>query len=60
MSMGSNVGMALTEEKQRTQRKTCPNATLSTINPTQTDPDANPGLYIKIKSVYLRQNKQTG
>jgi hypothetical protein len=29
---------------QRTRRKTCPSATLSTINPTWIDPDANPGL----------------
>jgi hypothetical protein len=29
---------------QRTQRKTCPSATLSTINPIWIDPSANPGL----------------
>jgi hypothetical protein len=36
--------MILTEENRRTRRKTCPNATLSIINPARTDPCANPGL----------------
>jgi hypothetical protein len=31
-------------EKPPTRRKTCPNATLSTTNPTWTDPESNPGL----------------
>jgi hypothetical protein len=31
-------------EKPTTRRKTCPNATLSTTNPTWTDPGSNPGL----------------
>jgi hypothetical protein len=31
-------------ENQRTRRKPCPSATRSTINPTWTDPGANPGL----------------
>jgi hypothetical protein len=30
--------------KQTTRRKTCPSATLSTTNPTWTDPGSNPGL----------------
>jgi hypothetical protein len=30
--------------KRTTRRKTCPNATLSTTNPTWTDPGSNPGL----------------
>jgi hypothetical protein len=36
--------MILTRENWRTQRKTHPRATLSTTNPTWTDPSANPGL----------------
>jgi hypothetical protein len=39
----SNVVMA--GENQRTQRETCPSATLSTTNPTCIDPGANPGLW---------------
>jgi hypothetical protein len=31
-------------ENQRTRRKTCPSATLSTTNPTRTDPGKNLGL----------------
>jgi hypothetical protein len=31
-------------EKPTTRRKTCPSATLSTTNPTWTDPGSNPGL----------------
>jgi hypothetical protein len=31
----------LTEENQRTRRKTCPSATLSTTNPKRTDPGTN-------------------
>jgi hypothetical protein len=31
---GTHGGMILTGEKRRTRRKTCPSATLSTINPT--------------------------
>jgi hypothetical protein len=30
--------------KPKTRRKTCPSATLSTTNPTWTDPGSNPGL----------------
>jgi hypothetical protein len=40
----SHGGMILTGENERTLRKTCPNATLSTTNITWTDPFANPGL----------------
>jgi hypothetical protein len=36
--------MKLTGENRRTRGKTCPNATLSTINPTWTKPVSNPGL----------------
>jgi hypothetical protein len=34
----------LTGENRRTRRKTCPSATLSTINPTWIDPCSNPGI----------------
>jgi hypothetical protein len=34
----------LTGENRRTRRKSCPSATLPTINPTWIDPGANPGL----------------
>jgi hypothetical protein len=44
MSLESDGGMILTGENRRTQRKTCPIATLSTTNPTWIDPGANPGL----------------
>jgi hypothetical protein len=36
--------MKLTVENQSTREKTCPSATLSTTNPTWTDPGSNPGL----------------
>jgi hypothetical protein len=36
--------MKLTRENRSTRRKTCPSATLSTTNPTWTDPGSNPGL----------------
>jgi hypothetical protein len=36
--------MKLTGENQSTWGKTCPSATLSTTNPTWTDPGSNPGL----------------
>jgi hypothetical protein len=36
--------MKLTGENRTTRRKTCPSATLSTTNPTWTDPGSNPGL----------------
>jgi hypothetical protein len=35
----------LTEENRSTQGKTCPSATLSTTNPTWTEPGSNPGLH---------------
>jgi hypothetical protein len=44
MNVDSNGVMILTKENRRTQRKTCPSATLSTINPIRTDQSANPGL----------------
>jgi hypothetical protein len=37
--------MKLTGENGRTRTKTCPSATLSTTNPTWTDPESNPGLH---------------
>jgi hypothetical protein len=36
--------MKLTGENRRTRGKTCPSSTLSTTNPTWTDPGSNPGL----------------
>jgi hypothetical protein len=36
--------MKLTGENRSTRVKTCPSATLSTTNPTSTDPGSNPGL----------------
>jgi hypothetical protein len=36
--------MKLTGENRSTRGKTCPSATLSTTNPTRTDPGSNPGL----------------
>jgi hypothetical protein len=36
--------MKLTGKNRRTRGKTCPNGTLSTTNPTWTDPGWNPGL----------------
>ena len=36
--------MKLTGENRSTQGETCPSATLSTTNPTWTDPGSNPGL----------------
>jgi len=42
--MESHGGMILTGENRKTRRETCPSATLSTTNPTWTDPGANPGL----------------
>jgi hypothetical protein len=36
--------MKLTEENRSTRGKTCPSATLSTTNPTRTDPGSNLGL----------------
>jgi hypothetical protein len=36
--MDGHGGMILTEENRRTRRRTCPSATLSTTNPTWTDP----------------------
>jgi hypothetical protein len=36
--------MKLTGKNRSIQGKTCPSATLSTKNPTWTDPEPNPGL----------------
>jgi hypothetical protein len=36
--------MKLAGENRSTRGKTCPSATLSTTNPTWTDPGSNPGL----------------
>jgi hypothetical protein len=36
--------MKLTGENRSDRGKTCPSATLSTTNPTWTDPGSNPGL----------------
>jgi hypothetical protein len=44
MSLESDGGMILTGENRRTRRKTCPSATLSSINPAWIDTGANPGL----------------
>jgi hypothetical protein len=44
MSLESDGGKILTGGNQRTRRKACPSATLSTTNPIWIDPDANPGL----------------
>jgi hypothetical protein len=44
MSMENDGGMILTGENQRTRRKTCPSATLSTTNPIWIDQGANPEL----------------
>jgi hypothetical protein len=43
--MESNGGMILTGENQRTLRRTCSSATLSTTNPTWTDLGINLGLH---------------
>jgi hypothetical protein len=42
--MESDGGMTLTGESRSTRSKTYPSATLSTTNPTWTDPGANQGL----------------
>jgi hypothetical protein len=44
----SNTGvMKLTEKKRSTQRETCPNVTLSTINPTSTSTGSNADLSVE-------------
>jgi hypothetical protein len=40
----STGGLKLIGENRNTRRKICPTATLSTTNPTWTDPGSNPGL----------------
>jgi hypothetical protein len=44
VNMESYGGIILTGKIQRTQRKTCPSATLSSTNHTRNDPGANSGL----------------
>jgi hypothetical protein len=44
MGLESDGGMLLTGENERTRRKPCPSAILSTTNPVWIDPGANPGL----------------
>jgi hypothetical protein len=44
MNMESHDGMILTGVNRIPRRKTYPSTTLSTTNPTWTDPDVNPGL----------------
>ena len=39
--------MKLTGENRSSRRETCPSATLSTTNPTCTDPGSNPGLRVE-------------
>jgi hypothetical protein len=43
VSVESHGKMILTAENRSTRRDTCHSATLSTINPVWTDPEANPG-----------------
>jgi hypothetical protein len=43
VSMESHGGMIRTGKTRRTRGETCPNATLSTKNPTLTNSEANPG-----------------
>jgi hypothetical protein len=42
--MESYGGMILTGENRSTRRETCPSATMSSTNPTYTEPGANSGL----------------
>jgi hypothetical protein len=44
MRMESHGGMILAGENGRTRRETCPSDTMSTTNPTWSDPVANPVL----------------
>jgi hypothetical protein len=43
--------MKLTGENRSVRGKTCPNATLSTKNPTWTEPESNPG-FRGVNSLY--------
>jgi hypothetical protein len=52
MSTENHGWMILTGENQRTRRKTCPSATLSTTNPTWTDP----GLCIYYQSDQIKED----
>jgi hypothetical protein len=47
MSMESHVKKIMTGENRTTWRKTWPSVTLSTTNPTRTDPGSNPGLRVE-------------
>jgi hypothetical protein len=47
MSMESHGGIISTGENRRSWRKACPNSTLSTTNPSWTDPGANAGLHVE-------------
>jgi hypothetical protein len=47
MSLESDGGMILKGENRKTRKRTCPNATLSTTNPTWIEPGANPGLRVE-------------
>jgi hypothetical protein len=54
MSIESYGGLLLTEENLRTQRRTCPSATLSTTNYIWTDSGSNPGTQSMIRTeMYL-------
>jgi hypothetical protein len=44
MSVENHGGMILRGETEELKRKSCPSSNFSTINPTWTDPVANPGL----------------
>jgi hypothetical protein len=44
MRVEGHGGIMFTGENRRTRRKACPSATLSTTNPTRTDPGADPGV----------------
>jgi hypothetical protein len=44
--------MKLTGENRSTRAKPCPSATLSTRNPTQTDPGSNPAKRLRHGTAY--------
>jgi hypothetical protein len=48
--------MKLTGENRSTRGKTCPSATLSTTNPTWTEPGSNPvtRIYLHLKEEYKK------
>jgi hypothetical protein len=59
MSMESYGGMILTGKNRRTRTESCPSATLSTTNPTLTEPGTNPGLrgkwHVNLTGCYAMQ-----